>query len=78
MVYFNILLLQLSYSFAVDRSKVDVNRDIDEAAQGDPTATEVYNDFHNYIEGARAIIGRGILFDIHGQVRNIHKNRTKI
>ena len=50
------------------RTKVDVNRGINEAAEGDPTAEQVYEDFHGMIQVARAIIGRGVLFDIHGQV----------
>ena len=51
------------------RSKLDPNREIDEAAQGDEIAIAAYNEFHGYISAAiSAVGGRGILFDIHGQV----------
>lgn len=50
------------------RIKLDPNREIEEAAQGDPIAIEAYNTFHDYILQAKASIGRGILFDMHGQV----------
>ena len=54
------------------RSKLDANREIGEAAQGDPIAEAAYNQFHGFIQDARAAIAgagqRGVLFDIHGHV----------
>ena len=48
---------------------MDPNREINQAAQGDPLAIEAYNEFHGSIEAAiSSIAGRGILFDLHGQV----------
>ncbi|TRY78650.1 hypothetical protein TCAL_06616 [Tigriopus californicus] len=49
------------------RMKLDPNRELDEAAQGDEIATTAYLDFHNLINDTRASIGTGILFDLHGQ-----------
>ena len=51
------------------RTKLDPNREINEAAQGDELAIDAYNTFHGYISAAiEAVGGRGILFDLHGQV----------
>ena len=48
---------------------MDPNREINEAAQGDELAIDAYNTFHGYISAAiEAVGGRGILFDLHGQV----------
>ena len=47
---------------------MDVNRNVEEAAQGDETAIRVYNQFHNSIKDARERVGRGIVVDIHGMV----------
>ncbi len=58
------------------RIKLDPNRAIDEAAQGDPTAEAVYNDYHFYLEQAKQIVGRGILFDLHGQAHG--QNSTEM
>ncbi len=58
------------------RIKLDPNRAIDEAAQGDPTAEGVYNDYHFYLEQAKQIVGRGILFDLHGQAHG--QNSTEM
>ena len=51
------------------RAKLDVNREVQEATQADVTAVAAYNLYHGHIRQAREQIGgRGILFDIHGQV----------
>ena len=55
----------------LDRDFVDVNRPVGEGAQGDETAEAVWNDFHGYVRQAAETVGRGILFDIHGQVQLI-------
>ncbi|CAD5125004.1 DgyrCDS13244 [Dimorphilus gyrociliatus] len=50
------------------RKKMDPNREVNEATFGDPLATQVYNDFHNFINQAKnAISGDGLLIDMHGQ-----------
>ncbi len=54
------------------RQTLDVNREINEAAQTCSNAEQAYTLYHNQI---RSIIngftqGKGILFDIHGQVYN--------
>jgi len=51
------------------RIKLDANRDIGEAAQGDPLAEQAWHEFHDYIEDARDTVeaqyGRGHYFDFH-------------
>lgn len=47
--------------------KLDPNRELDEAAQGDEIATAAYLNFHNLINETKTTIGTGILFDLHGQ-----------
>ena len=50
------------------RSKLDANREINQATFGNPIAKRAYNDFHGFIRKARkAVKGAAILFDIHGQ-----------
>jgi N-formylglutamate amidohydrolase len=53
------------------RSKLDPNREIKEAAQGDPTAEMIWQEYHNYIEQAlKASVvrhGRAFFIDLHGQ-----------
>ena len=52
------------------RTKLDANRDIVEAAQGNIFAERAFNEFHFYINSARQEIlsnhSTGFLFDIHG------------
>ena len=47
-----------------------MNRDVQEATQAEVSAVAAYNLYHGYIRRARECMGggRGILFDIHGQV----------
>ena len=47
---------------------MDPNREVNEAAQGNPLATKVYDAFHGAIEDAKAKVGTGVLFDLHGMV----------
>eukprot|EP00116_Pleurobrachia_bachei_P006031 sb/3466293/ len=55
----------------LNRRKVDVNRPLEVAAQHNPHAEQAWHDYHRFIGKARAhvsrVVGRGILFDIHGQ-----------
>ena len=51
----------------LDRLKLDPNREINEAACGNAEAEQAWHDYHNAIADAKLAIGRGILFDIHGQ-----------
>jgi hypothetical protein len=52
------------------RSKLDPNRDIKEAAQGDPTAEAAWHRFHESAQKACDLVmkkhGVGLLLDIHG------------
>ncbi|CAF0820810.1 unnamed protein product [Didymodactylos carnosus] len=55
----------------IQRSKVDMNRFIDEATFGSGTSMKAWMLYHFYIQHARELIvrniGKGILFDIHSQ-----------
>jgi len=52
------------------RIKVDCNREIKEAAQGNAEAERAWKDFHNFIEQARKSVvegnGTGLYIDLHG------------
>lgn len=52
------------------RSKLDPNREIVEAAQGDPRAEQAWREFHAYIDFATSVIetdwGGGVYLDLHG------------
>ena len=55
------------------RGKMDANRERDEAAFGDDTAEEIYDEYHGCICQAKAAIeadsnvqNRGLFVDIHG------------
>lgn len=53
------------------RSKLDPNREIKEAAQGNPDAQRAWNEYHAFIEKAREAAvkrhGYAFLIDMHGQ-----------
>ncbi|KAL6055610.1 N-formylglutamate amidohydrolase [Balamuthia mandrillaris] len=53
------------------RSKLDANRDKEEAAQGNPEAEKVWEEMHDHVLEVKRIMterwGYGQLFDIHGQ-----------
>ena len=52
------------------RSKLDCNREINQATLNIPDAIQVYRDFMGFIAKARsAISGRGLLLDVHGYER---------
>jgi hypothetical protein len=52
------------------RSKLDANREVGEAAQGNPFAVQAWNEYHAFIEAAAADVrlraGRGFYLDLHG------------
>ncbi len=52
------------------RSKLDPNREIVEAAQGDPRAERAWREFHAYVDFATSVIetdwGGGVYLDLHG------------
>ena len=50
------------------RTKLDPNREVEEAAQGDPLAIQAWEEYHSSIESAKSTFnGQGIVFDLHGQ-----------
>lgn len=53
----------------LDRAKLDPNREIIEAAEGNPFAERAWAEYHDFIGSARIAIatdGEGMYFDIHG------------
>ena len=53
----------------LQRSKVDMNSEEDEATFGSPEGLKAYQDFHKFIKVAReSVKSPAILFDIHGHV----------
>ena len=59
------------------RRKLDANREIVEAAQGNPYAELAWQEFHDWIAVARSIVssdfGGGMFFDIHGHNHDIDR-----
>lgn len=59
------------------RIKLDPNREIVEAAQGDPFAQRAWQEFQGWIKMARVTIdldfGRGMYFDLHGHGHDIDR-----
>jgi len=54
----------------LNRRKVDCNREIVEAAAGNPLAEQAWHEFQGFIDAARASVvkqhGRGLYIDLHG------------
>lgn len=52
------------------RRKLDCNRDLPEAAAGQPLAEQAWHEYHGFIEAARRAVvahsGRGLYIDLHG------------
>jgi hypothetical protein len=52
------------------RTKIDVNRDVSEGAQGHRLTQQAWNEYHAFLDAARTMAagqyGRGLLVDIHG------------
>jgi len=59
------------------RTKLDCNRDIEEAAMGNPRAQEAWREYHGFIDAAgkavAASTGRGFYIDLHGQSHPIKR-----
>lgn len=59
------------------RSKLDPNREIEEAAQGNPYAELAWQEFHEFIEVARTAVwhpsGEGLYLDVHGHAHDIDR-----
>lgn len=59
------------------RIKLDANRDIDEAAQGNKLAERAWREFHGFTEAAKAWVeqqyGEGFYIDIHGHGHQIQR-----
>ncbi|MFM7202632.1 MAG: InlB B-repeat-containing protein [Myxococcota bacterium] len=55
----------------LDRKKLDANRELEEAAQGNPYATQAWYEFHDFLDvAAQEVIdryGAGLYIDLHGQ-----------
>lgn len=55
----------------LDRTKLDANRPVEEAAQGDSMATLAWEQYQHYIVRGRLFsmeqCGKGLLLDLHGQ-----------
>ena len=61
-------------------SRLDPNRDLPEAAQGDPEAIRAYQAFHGSIEFAHKSLGDkpGLHLDFHGYRDRLKQNNTMI
>lgn len=59
------------------RKKLDANRSIETAADGNPIAEESWQNFHDFIDGAKRKIeekvGAGLYFDLHGHGHTIQR-----
>ncbi len=59
------------------RRKLDANRAIGDAADGNVLAEQAWRDFHGFIEGAKASItnqfGKGLYLDLHGHGHDIQR-----
>ncbi|MGQ0715058.1 MAG: hypothetical protein ACT4PJ_15260 [Gemmatimonadaceae bacterium] len=57
------------------RTKLDANRDITEAAQGDAEAETAWRDFHRFVNDAKEAVDRdheaGFYIDLHGHGRTL-------
>ena len=59
------------------RKKLDANRDIGDAADGNATIEQAWQGYHSFIDAAKAQIvtdhGKGIFLDIHGHAHSIQR-----
>jgi N-formylglutamate amidohydrolase len=59
------------------RTKLDPNREIEEAAQGSPFAEQAWREFHGFLEAATAEVtsdfGAGLYVDVHGHGHDIQR-----
>jgi len=58
------------------RTKLDPNRDIIEAAQGNPKAEEAWREYHGLIDEAKQKERVGVVIDLHGQSHR--RNSTEL
>jgi len=58
------------------RTKLDPNREIREAAQGDARAEKAWKEYHGFIEEAKYKEGTGVVIDLHGQSHR--RNSTEL
>lgn len=76
---YNIITGQKPYLIMANlhRSKLDPNRPILQAAQGNGVCEVVYREYHNFISSAKQELrGPGLVIDLHGQ--NHHQNSIEI
>lgn len=61
----------------LDRRKLDGNRNIGEAADGDDLAEQAWLDFHTFISAAKACVtdvyGKGFFVDLHGHGHSVQR-----
>lgn len=61
----------------IKRLKLDPNRSLAEATCGDSAATVTYNEYHRFIDSAKAMLisqyGKGLLIDLHGHGHSIQR-----
>ena len=59
------------------RTKLDPNREIGEAAEGNPFAEQAWREFQGWTESARTAVaadfGAGLYLDMHGHAHDIHR-----
>lgn len=59
------------------RKKFDANRDVQDAADGDPTVIQTWTNYHNFIDVAKAQVvqdyGTGTFYDMHGHGHTIQR-----
>lgn len=57
------------------RTELDPNREVEEAAQGDPFAEHAWAEYHGFLDTARAMVtaehGAGLYLDIHGHGHSV-------
>ncbi len=61
----------------LDRQKLDGNRNLTEAADGDALAEQAWFDFHTFISAAKACVtdvyGKGFFVDLHGHGHSVQR-----
>lgn len=61
----------------LDRRKLDGNRNLSEAADGDDLAEQAWLDFHTFISAAKACVtdvyGKGFFVDLHGHGHSVQR-----
>lgn len=61
----------------IHRSKIDLNRDLNEATCGEPLAEPYWHEWQRYIDTAKAIVtrnwGKGFYIDLHGHAHDVQQ-----